>query len=49
MFLVLGKSTVSFSDWEKIDAEELARGELVGKSREKITTTDEMLLVANSE
>uniref|UniRef100_A0A670JEB4 NADPH:adrenodoxin oxidoreductase, mitochondrial n=1 Tax=Podarcis muralis TaxID=64176 RepID=A0A670JEB4_PODMU len=34
---------VSFSDWEKIDAAEVARGKLAGKPREKIVDPKEML------
>ncbi|XP_061472086.1 NADPH:adrenodoxin oxidoreductase, mitochondrial isoform X2 [Rhineura floridana] len=34
---------VSFSDWEKIDAAEVARGRLSGKPREKIGDPKEML------
>ncbi|XP_016846845.2 NADPH:adrenodoxin oxidoreductase, mitochondrial [Anolis carolinensis] len=38
-----GICPVSFSDWEKIDAAEVARGKLSGKPREKITDPREML------
>jgi len=38
----LVKST-SWEDWEKIDKEEVRRGELVGKSREKIVSPQEMI------
>uniref|UniRef100_A0A8D0EEM0 NADPH:adrenodoxin oxidoreductase, mitochondrial n=1 Tax=Salvator merianae TaxID=96440 RepID=A0A8D0EEM0_SALMN len=34
---------VSFLDWEKIDAAEVARGKLVGKPREKMVDPHEML------
>ncbi|MBN1869809.1 MAG: FAD-dependent oxidoreductase [Candidatus Omnitrophica bacterium] len=36
---------VSFDDWQKIDASEIARGQKVGKPREKYTSVDEMLSV----
>ncbi|XP_048346315.1 NADPH:adrenodoxin oxidoreductase, mitochondrial isoform X2 [Sphaerodactylus townsendi] len=38
-----GIRPVSFSDWEKIDAVEVARGKLAGKPREKIVDPREML------
>lgn len=38
---------VSFDDWEKIDAKEKMAGQLKNKPREKITTWDELLKVAN--
>ncbi|XP_025053281.1 NADPH:adrenodoxin oxidoreductase, mitochondrial [Alligator sinensis] len=38
-----GVHPVSFSDWEKIDAAEVARGQLAGKPREKIVDPQEML------
>ncbi|XP_060107913.1 NADPH:adrenodoxin oxidoreductase, mitochondrial isoform X2 [Heteronotia binoei] len=38
-----GIHPVSFSDWEKIDAAEVARGKLAGKPREKIVDPREML------
>nr|XP_020661971.1 NADPH:adrenodoxin oxidoreductase, mitochondrial isoform X1 [Pogona vitticeps] len=38
-----GVRPVSFSDWEKIDAAEVARGKLAGKPREKIIDPREML------
>uniref|UniRef100_A0ACD5U757 Uncharacterized protein n=1 Tax=Avena sativa TaxID=4498 RepID=A0ACD5U757_AVESA len=38
---------VSFDDWEKIDAKEKTAGQLNNKPREKITTWDELLKVAN--
>ncbi len=34
---------VSFADWKKIDAAEIARGKAAGKPREKFVKTDEML------
>lgn len=40
----LVKST-SWEDWEKIDKEEVRRGELVGKSREKIVSPQEMITI----
>ncbi|XP_790150.2 NADPH:adrenodoxin oxidoreductase, mitochondrial [Strongylocentrotus purpuratus] len=38
-----GVTPITFSDWTKIDAEERARGELVGKPREKMTRIEEMM------
>lgn len=38
-----GVHPVTFSDWEKIDAAEVARGKLAGKPREKIVDLQEML------
>uniref|UniRef100_A0A670XXM5 L-amino-acid oxidase n=1 Tax=Pseudonaja textilis TaxID=8673 RepID=A0A670XXM5_PSETE len=38
-----GVQPVSFLDWEKIDAVEVARGKLAGKPREKIIDQEEML------
>ncbi|KAG8235984.1 hypothetical protein J437_LFUL015138 [Ladona fulva] len=43
-----GIQSVSFSDWEKIDAKEKRKGKEVGKPREKITSIAEMLQVAAS-
>nr|UTY68324.1 adrenodoxin oxidoreductase [Bufo gargarizans] len=43
LLLLRGVQTVSFSDWEKIDAMETDQGEKVGKPREKILDTEEML------
>ncbi|KAM4692377.1 NADPH:adrenodoxin oxidoreductase, mitochondrial [Rhinophrynus dorsalis] len=43
LLLLRGIQPVSFSDWEKIDAVEIARGLEVGKPREKILNTEEML------
>uniref|UniRef100_A0ACD5TPU1 Uncharacterized protein n=1 Tax=Avena sativa TaxID=4498 RepID=A0ACD5TPU1_AVESA len=40
---------VPFNDWEKIDAKEKTLGQLNNKPREKITTWDELLKVANEE
>jgi adrenodoxin-NADP+ reductase len=39
---------VTFSDWGKIDEEEIRRGTINGKPREKIVDVSEMLTVANS-
>lgn len=38
-----GIRPVSFSEWEKIDAAEVARGKAAGKPREKIVDPQEML------
>ncbi|XP_022314731.2 NADPH:adrenodoxin oxidoreductase, mitochondrial-like [Crassostrea virginica] len=43
-----GKQIVSFSDWDKIDLEEIQRGTPIGKPREKIVDIEEMLQVAHS-
>lgn len=39
----LGVRPVSFSDWEKLDAEEVSRGQGTGKPREKLLDPQEML------
>ncbi|XP_048222351.1 NADPH:adrenodoxin oxidoreductase, mitochondrial isoform X2 [Perognathus longimembris pacificus] len=38
-----GVRPVSFSDWEKLDAEEVSRGQSAGKPREKLVDPREML------
>lgn len=38
-----GVRPVSFSDWEKLDAEEVSRGKDAGKPREKLLDPQEML------
>jgi ferredoxin--NADP+ reductase len=38
-----GVRTLSFEDWLKIDAQEVARGQPLGKPREKFTRVAEML------
>ncbi|XP_041672533.1 NADPH:adrenodoxin oxidoreductase, mitochondrial [Cheilinus undulatus] len=38
-----GVKPVLFSDWEKIDSQEMKRGEAIGKPREKLLTVEEML------
>ncbi|XP_012517783.1 PREDICTED: NADPH:adrenodoxin oxidoreductase, mitochondrial [Propithecus coquereli] len=38
-----GVQPVSFSDWEKLDAKEVARGQASGKPREKLVDPQEML------
>ncbi|XP_078692035.1 NADPH:adrenodoxin oxidoreductase, mitochondrial-like [Branchiostoma floridae x Branchiostoma belcheri] len=43
-----GIQAVTFEDWNKIDNEEMMRGERVGKPREKIVEVKEMLQVALS-
>jgi ferredoxin--NADP+ reductase len=40
-----GVRVVSFADWKKIDAAELANGAAAGKSRERFTRVSEMLAV----
>ena len=44
-----GVKPVFFSDWEKIDSEEVRRGEARGKPREKLQDVEEMLLVARTQ
>jgi adrenodoxin-NADP+ reductase len=39
-------TTVSWKDWEHIDAVEQSRGQKVGKPREKIVDVQEMLAVS---
>uniref|UniRef100_A0A4W4HHD6 NADPH:adrenodoxin oxidoreductase, mitochondrial n=1 Tax=Electrophorus electricus TaxID=8005 RepID=A0A4W4HHD6_ELEEL len=41
-----GVREVSFSEWEKINSEEVRRGEALGKPREKLLDVEEMLAVA---
>ncbi|XP_021941049.1 NADPH:adrenodoxin oxidoreductase, mitochondrial isoform X2 [Zootermopsis nevadensis] len=41
-----GVTTVSWKDWERVDAVERSRGEKVGKPREKIVDVQEMLAVS---
>ncbi len=43
----LGLRTVSWSDWEKIDAAEKIKGKERGKEREKFTSIKDMLEVLN--
>lgn len=38
-----GIQPISFSDWEKLDAEEVSRGQGTGKPREKLLDPLEML------
>ncbi|KAG8509619.1 NADPH:adrenodoxin oxidoreductase, mitochondrial [Galemys pyrenaicus] len=38
-----GVQPISFSDWEKLDAEEVSRGQAAGKPREKLLDPREML------
>ena len=41
-------SNVSWEDWERVENEEIRRGEAMGKPREKIWTVEEMLKFARS-
>lgn len=41
-----GVKPVTFSEWEKIDSEEVRRGAAIGKPREKLLTVEEMLQLA---
>lgn len=40
---------VDYAGWERIDAEETARGRLSGKPREKVVAIDEMFAIAEGE
>ena len=40
-----GVQSISFNEWQQIDAKEMHRGEAVGKPREKFTRREEMLAV----
>eukprot|EP00249_Psilotum_nudum_P006320 c19634_g1_i2 orf=824-1510(+) len=40
---------ISFKDWLKINAEEIARGSYKGKPREKITSLEEMLKIVREQ
>lgn len=44
-----GVTAVDFGGWQRIDEEEVRRGALVGKPREKMVTVDEMLKAAISK
>jgi ferredoxin--NADP+ reductase len=44
-----GVRVVSYDDWRKIDAAEVARGEKIGKPREKFVRVDEMLAVLEAK
>lgn len=46
LHLFAGKDTVNFQEWEKIDREEIERGEKKGKPREKLIDISEMVQVA---
>ncbi|XP_036394074.1 NADPH:adrenodoxin oxidoreductase, mitochondrial [Megalops cyprinoides] len=48
LLLKRGVSPVSFSDWEKIDTEEMKRGKAAGKPREKMLDVAEMLKAAHA-
>ena len=39
---------ISFEDWKKIDAEEVAQGTSIGKVREKFTDQDTMIQIAHA-
>ncbi|XP_065193332.1 NADPH:adrenodoxin oxidoreductase, mitochondrial-like [Sycon ciliatum] len=41
-----GVQVVTFSDWERINAVEVERGQVIGKPREKVVDVDEMLAIA---
>lgn len=43
-----GVRAVTWSDWMKIDAEEKRRGQVKGKQREKIRSTEEMMKILDS-
>ena len=39
---------VSFADWQRVDAQEVKRGQALGKPRDKIVSVDEMLQIARA-
>ena len=41
-----GVKMVSFAGWQRVDGEEVRRGEAQGKPRDKLTSVEEMLLIA---
>lgn len=43
-----GVQVVSFGDWERVDAEEVKRGQALGKPRDKLTDVAEMLKIARA-
>ena len=45
IFPLQGLQIVSFDDWERIDQEEIKRGKVCGKPREKFTDIHEMLSI----
>ena len=45
-FATQGKPLLSFGDWRRLDALEVARGKATGKVREKIVRVEEMLEAA---
>ena len=44
-----GHRVISYEDWQKIDAEEVARGEAVNKPREKIVVIEDMLAIVDKD
>lgn len=44
--VIVGQGMVDFTDWERIDRAEVARGQPLGKLREKFTSVEEMLRAA---
>ena len=44
-----GVRAVSFDDWRRLDAAEVARGKPAGKPREKLATVAEMLALLDGE
>ncbi|KAJ1547270.1 hypothetical protein HK096_003685 [Nowakowskiella sp. JEL0078] len=44
-----GVIPVSFSNWKKIDDEEIQKGQLIGKIRSKIVSIEKMLEIANQK
>ena len=39
---------VSFGGWQRVDAEEVRRGQALGKPRDKIVNVEEMLQIARA-
>lgn len=43
IYMLIGVTPTSFSDWEKIDKVEIQRGKAKGKPREKVVSLKEMM------
>ena len=43
IYMLIGVTPTSFSDWEKIDKVEIQRGRAKGKPREKVVSLKEMM------
>jgi len=40
---------ITYDAWKKIDEEEMARGQALGKTREKVTNVEDMMSIANKQ